>query len=56
MRLNCQQKWDSERAVSFVDSVGHGNLMANMLFGAVLMGGTILVTAANECPTITKQN
>jgi translation initiation factor 2 subunit 3 len=34
--------------VSFVDSPGHESLMANMLSGAALMDGAILVMAANE--------
>jgi translation initiation factor 2 subunit 3 len=36
------------RVVSFVDSPGHESLMANMLSGAALMDGAILVMAANE--------
>ncbi|MDG7016114.1 MAG: translation initiation factor IF-2 subunit gamma [Nitrososphaerota archaeon] len=36
------------RAVSFVDCPGHESLMTNMLAGAFLMDGTILVIAANE--------
>lgn len=36
------------RAVSFVDCPGHESLMANMLSGAALMDGSILVIAANE--------
>ena len=42
------QESDFERVVSFVDSPGHESLMANMLSGAALMDGAILVTAANE--------
>lgn len=45
---NCGQKSEFERVVSFVDSPGHESLMANMLSGAALMDGAILVTAANE--------
>lgn len=45
---NCGQKSEFERVVSFVDSPGHESLMANMLSGAALMDGGILVTAANE--------
>ncbi len=37
-----------ERVVSFVDCPGHESLMANMLSGASLMDGAILVIAANE--------
>jgi translation initiation factor 2 subunit 3 len=36
------------RVVSFVDCPGHESLMANMLSGAALMDGAILVIAANE--------
>jgi translation initiation factor 2 subunit 3 len=36
------------RAVSFVDAPGHESLMTNMLAGAALMDGAILVVAANE--------
>lgn len=37
-----------QRVVSFVDCPGHESLMANMLSGASLMDGAILVIAANE--------
>jgi translation initiation factor 2 subunit 3 len=36
------------RVVSFVDTPGHESLMANMLSGAAVMDGSILVIAANE--------
>lgn len=36
------------RVVSFVDSPGHESLMANMLSGAAIMDGAIIVIAANE--------
>ncbi len=36
------------RAVSFVDCPGHESLMTNMLAGAFLMDGALLVVAANE--------
>ena len=36
------------RAVSFVDCPGHESLMTNMLAGAFLMDGSVLVIAANE--------
>ena len=36
------------RAVSFVDCPGHESLMTNMLAGAALMDGVILVITANE--------
>jgi translation initiation factor 2 subunit 3 len=45
---NCGGKSDLQRVVSFVDSPGHESLMANMLSGAALMDGAILVVAANE--------
>ncbi len=36
------------RVASFVDSPGHESLMANMLSGAAVMDGAIVVIAANE--------
>ena len=36
------------RVVSFVDCPGHESLMANMLSGAAIMDGAMLVIAANE--------
>ena len=36
------------RVASFVDTPGHESLMANMLSGAALMNGAILVIASNE--------
>ena len=45
---NCGQESDLLRVASFVDSPGHESLMANMLSGAALMDGAILVVAANE--------
>ena len=45
---NCGGKSELSRVVSFVDSPGHESLMANMLSGAALMDGTILVIAADE--------
>ncbi|MCI0560140.1 MAG: translation initiation factor IF-2 subunit gamma [Nitrososphaera sp.] len=45
---NCGGKSELQRVVSFVDSPGHESLMANMLSGAALMDGAILVMAANE--------
>ena len=44
----CSKKTTLLRAVSFVDCPGHESLMTNMLAGAFLMDGTILVIAANE--------
>ena len=45
---NCGGPSELIRVVSFVDSPGHESLMANMLSGAALMDGSILVIAANE--------
>ena len=45
---NCKGPSELVRVVSFVDSPGHESLMANMLSGAALMDGSILVVAANE--------
>jgi translation initiation factor 2 subunit 3 len=45
---NCGGPSELIRVVSFVDSPGHESLMANMLSGAALMDGSILVVAANE--------
>ena len=45
---NCKKESELSRVVSFVDSPGHESLMANMLSGAALMDGAILVVAANE--------
>ena len=44
----CGRKTTLLRAVSFVDSPGHESLMTNMLAGAFLMDGAVLVIAANE--------
>lgn len=44
----CGQETQLLRAVSFVDAPGHESLMTNMLAGAALMDGAILVIAANE--------
>ena len=44
----CGKDSQLSRVVSFVDSPGHESLMANMLSGAALMDGAILVIAANE--------
>jgi len=45
---HCGGPADLLRVVSFVDCPGHESLMANMLSGAALMDGAILVIAANE--------
>jgi len=44
----CGRKTTFLRAVSFVDCPGHESLMTNMLAGAFLMDGALLVIAANE--------
>jgi translation initiation factor 2 subunit 3 len=44
----CGKETQLLRAVSFVDCPGHESLMTNMLAGAALMDGVILVIAANE--------
>ncbi len=45
---NCGSETSLLRVVSFVDCPGHESLMANMLSGAAVMDGAILVIAANE--------
>jgi translation initiation factor 2 subunit 3 len=44
----CGRNTSFLRAVSFVDCPGHESLMTNMLAGAFLMDGALLVIAANE--------
>ncbi|MDG6913873.1 MAG: translation initiation factor IF-2 subunit gamma [Nitrososphaerota archaeon] len=44
----CGRKTVFLRAISFVDCPGHESLMTNMLAGAFLMDGALLVVAANE--------
>jgi len=44
----CGRETSLLRAVSFVDTPGHESLMTNMLAGAFLMDGALLVIAANE--------
>jgi translation initiation factor 2 subunit 3 len=44
----CGRKTVFLRAVSFVDCPGHESLMTNMLAGAFLMDGALLVIASNE--------
>ena len=44
----CGRETKLLRAASFVDSPGHESLMTNMLAGAFLMDGALLVIAANE--------
>ena len=45
---NCGGESELSRVVSFVDSPGHESLMANMLSGAALMDGALLVVGANQ--------
>ena len=45
---NCGSETRLLRVVSFVDCPGHESLMANMLSGAAVMDGAILLIAANE--------
>ncbi|MBI4257408.1 MAG: translation initiation factor IF-2 subunit gamma [Thaumarchaeota archaeon] len=45
---NCGSETKLLRVVSFVDCPGHESLMANMLSGAAVMDGAILVVASNE--------
>ncbi|TBR22669.1 MAG: translation initiation factor IF-2 subunit gamma [Candidatus Nitrosotenuis sp.] len=45
---NCGKESELSRVVSFVDSPGHESLMANMLSGAALMDGALLLVAANQ--------
>jgi len=44
----CGRETHLLRAISFVDCPGHESLMTNMLAGAALMDGALLVIAANE--------
>lgn len=44
----CNSQAELVRVISFVDCPGHESLMANMLSGAALMDGSLLVIAANE--------
>jgi len=44
----CNSQTELVRVISFVDCPGHESLMANMLSGAALMDGSLLVIAANE--------
>jgi len=48
---NCGAKGVFLRAISFVDCPGHHSLMVNMLSGAALIDGALLVIAADaKCP------
>ncbi len=44
----CGSETELLRVVSFVDSPGHESLMVNMLSGAAVMDGAVLVIAADE--------
>lgn len=44
----CGSEAELRRVISFVDCPGHESLMANMLSGAAVMDGAVLVIAANE--------
>lgn len=49
--LNVNGEGDEVRTVSLVDAPGHETLMANVLSGAAIMDGAILMVSANEeCP------
>jgi translation initiation factor 2 subunit gamma (aeIF-2g) len=49
--LNVDENGEEERTVSLVDAPGHETLMANVLSGAAIMDGAILLVAADEeCP------
>ena len=49
--LNVDGSGESERTLSLVDAPGHETLMANVLSGAAIMDGAVLLVAANEeCP------
>ena len=45
---NCKHKGKLQRVISFVDVPGHESLMTNMLSGAALIDGAVLIIAANE--------
>lgn len=49
--LNADEDGEEVRTVSLVDAPGHETLMANVLSGAAIMDGAILIIAADEeCP------
>ncbi len=49
--IKCFSACKPIRTVSFVDAPGHETLMANVLSGAALMDGALLIISANEpCP------
>ena len=50
-KFNVDGEGDEVRTASLVDAPGHETLMANVLSGAAIMDGAILLVAANEeCP------
>lgn len=50
-KLNVKGNGEQVRTVSLVDAPGHETLMANVLSGAAIMDGAILMVAADEeCP------
>ncbi|WP_414837543.1 translation initiation factor IF-2 subunit gamma [Candidatus Nanosalina sp. VS9-1] len=49
--LNVDGDGETVRSLSLVDAPGHETLMANVLSGAAIMDGAVLIIAANEeCP------
>ena len=44
----CKKTGSLQRVISFIDVPGHESLMANMLSGASLTDGAVLIIAANE--------
>tara|TARA_B100000315_G_C14557653_1_gene578977 strand:- start:782 stop:2029 length:1248 start_codon:yes stop_codon:yes gene_type:complete len=46
--IKCGSETELLRVASFVDCPGHESLMANMISGAALMDGSVLVIATNE--------
>ena len=49
--FNVEEEGETVRTASLVDAPGHETLMANVLSGAAIMDGAILLVAANEeCP------
>jgi translation initiation factor 2 subunit 3 len=52
---NCNKTMNLVRHISFVDCPGHEELMAQMLTGAAVMDGALLLIAGNEtCPSNTR--
>lgn len=50
-KFNTDEKGEAERTVSLVDAPGHETLMANVLSGAAIMDGAVLLVSADEeCP------